>query len=66
MLEFTLTKQGKSNYNIHLMHGPEETVRFVLGDELYPGRYTFVFDQGRVTKNQPVTVLVLLCESLGI
>ena len=34
--------------------------------ELYPGRDTFVFDQGHVTKNQPITVLVLLSESLGI
>ena len=30
------------------------------------GRDTFVFDQGHVTKNQRITVLVLLCESLGI
>ena len=30
------------------------------------GRDTFVFDQGYVTKNQPITVLVLLSESLGI
>ena len=34
--------------------------------ELYPGRETFVFDQGHVKKNQPITVLVLLSESLGI
>ena len=39
--------------------------------ELYPDRdtiphYTFVFDQGHMTKNQPITVLVLLSESLGI
>ena len=33
---------------------------------LYPGRDTFEFDQGHVTKNQPITVLVLLSESLGI
>ena len=26
---------------------------------------TFVFDQGHVTKNQPITLLVLLSESLG-
>ena len=30
------------------------------------GRDTFVFDQGHVNKNQPITVLVLLSESLGI
>ena len=34
--------------------------------ELYPGRDTFVFDQGHMTKNQPITVLILLSESLGI
>ena len=34
--------------------------------ELYPGWDTFVFDQGHVTKNQPIKVLVLLSESLGI
>ena len=34
--------------------------------ELYPGRDTFEFDQGHVTKNQPITVLVLLSGSLGI
>ena len=34
--------------------------------ELYPGRDTFEFDQGHVIKNQPITVLVLLSESLGI
>ena len=34
--------------------------------QLYPGRDTFEFDQGYVTKNQPVTVLVLLTENQGI
>ena len=33
---------------------------------LYPGRDTFEFDQGHATKNQPITVLVLLSESLAI
>ena len=31
----------------------------------YLGRDTFEFDQGQVTKNQPITVLVLLYESLA-
>ena len=26
--------------------------------QLYPGRDTFEFDQGHVTKNQPITVLI--------
>ena len=33
--------------------------------ELYPGRDTFEFDKGHVIKNQPITVLVLLSDSLG-
>ena len=33
---------------------------------LYPGRDTFEFDEGHMTKNQPITVLILLSESLGI
>ena len=34
--------------------------------QLYPGWDIFEFDQGHVTRNQPITVLVLLSESLGI
>ena len=34
--------------------------------QLYPGRDTFEFDQGQVAKNQPITVLILLSESLAI
>ena len=34
--------------------------------QLYPGRDTFEVDQGHVIKNQQITVLVLLSESLGI
>ena len=34
--------------------------------QLYPGRDTFEFDPGHVTKNQPITVLILLSESLAI
>ena len=34
--------------------------------QLYPGRDTFEFDQGHVTKNQPITVFILLSESLAI
>ena len=33
--------------------------------QLYPARDTFEFGQGHVTNNQPITVLVLLGESLG-
>ena len=34
--------------------------------KLYPDRDTFEFDQGHVTKNQPITMLVLPIESVGI
>ena len=34
--------------------------------QLYHSRNTFEFDQGHVTKNQPITVLILLSESLAI
>ena len=34
--------------------------------QLYPGRNTFEFDQRHVTKNQPITVLILLSESLTL
>ena len=34
--------------------------------QLYPGRDTFEFDQVHVTKNQPITVLILLSESVAI
>ena len=34
--------------------------------QLYPSRDTFEFDQGHVTKKQPITVLNLLSESLTI
>ena len=34
--------------------------------QLYPGRVTVEFDQGHVTKNQPITALILLSESLAI
>ena len=34
--------------------------------QLHPGRDTFEFDQGHVTKNQPITVLISLSESLAI
>ena len=44
----------------------KQTTERVTTEELYPGRDTFVFDQGHVTKNQPITVLVLLTERLGI
>ena len=34
--------------------------------QLYPGQDTFEFDQGHVTPNQPITVLILLSGSLAI
>ena len=34
--------------------------------QFYLSRDTFEFDQGHMTKNQPITVLILLSESLAI
>ena len=34
--------------------------------QLYPSRDTFKFDQGHMIKNQPITVLILLSESLAV
>ena len=34
--------------------------------QLFRGRDTFEFDQGHVTMNQPITVLILLSESLAV
>ena len=50
---------------------PENAPAVVFGAratiaQLYPDRDTFEFDQGHVTKNQQITVLVLFSESLGI
>ena len=52
-------------FNNHRKTNKQTTERATTA-KLYPGRDTFVFDQGHVTKNQPITVLVLLGESLGI
>ena len=38
----------------------------VTNAQLYPSRDTFEFDQGHVTKNQPITELMLSSESLAI
>ena len=56
-LDFPFNKHSKTN---------KQTTARATTAELYPGRDTFVFDQGHVTKNQPITVLILLSESLGI
>ena len=35
-------------------------------EQFYPNQDTFEFDQGHMTKNQPITVLSLSSESLAI
>ena len=50
---------------------PKQSCAVVIGAQtttaqLYPSWNTLEFDQGHVIKNQPITVLVLLRESLGI
>ena len=60
-LDFPFNNDSKTNKQTN-----KQTTNRATIEELYPGRDTFVFDQGHVTKNQPITVLVLLSESLGI
>ena len=52
-------------FNSHSRRKKQKTDRATTA-ELHPGQDTFAFDQGHMTKNQPITVLVLLSESLGI
>ena len=56
-LDFPFNNHSKTN---------KQTTERATSADLYPSRDTFVFDQGHVTKNQPITVLVLLSESLGV
>ena len=51
--------------NIRTHRGKHQDSRTITA-QLYLGRDTFDFDQGYLTKNQPITVLVLLSESLGV
>ena len=56
-LDFLFNNHSKTN---------KQTTERATTAELYPGRDIFVFYQGHVTKNRPISVLVLLNESLGI
>ena len=47
-------------------NNPAKHPKQAITAELYPVQDIFEFDQGHVTKNQPITVLVLLSESRGI
>ena len=38
----------------------------VFGTQTTTGQDTFEFDQGHMTKNQPIAMLILLSENLGI
>ena len=51
--------------NNHIAKTNKDGVRETTA-QLYPGRDTFEFDQGHVAKNQPITMLILLSESLAI
>ena len=50
----------------NLSYSKNKETKTAYGKQLYPGRDTFEFDQGHVTKNQPITVLILASESLAI
>ena len=51
---------AKTNKRVVVFDAGETTV------QLCTGRDTFEFDQGQVTENQLITVLVLLSGSLGV
>ena len=51
--------------DFHIAKTNKDIVRATTA-QLYPGRDAFEFDQGHVTKNQPITVLILLSESVAI
>ena len=51
-------KQRRHNFFIHMHVGNNCSIVSWSG--------TFEFDQGHVTKNQTITLLVLLSESLGL
>ena len=65
-----LSTTGASTIIYTLCMVLKETVSFVFpGVLMFPktlSQDTFEFDQGHVTKNQPIIVLILLSESLGI
>ena len=50
----------------HMAKTNKQRWREATSAQWYPGRDTFEFDQGHVTKNQPITVLILRSESLAI
>ena len=52
--------------DFRLTVNPIETLTLSVLLYIYPGLETFEFDQGRVTKNQPITVLFFLSKSLAI
>ena len=51
--------------NNHIAKTNKDGVRATTA-QLYPDRDKFEFDQGHVTKNKPIAVLILLSESLAI
>ena len=57
-------------YNVHVVRLPSTTAakhpERTTTAEFHPGQDTLEVDRGHVTKNQPIKVLFLLRESLGI
>jgi len=52
--------------NNHIANTNKQIAVRATTAQLYPGRDTFEFDQGHVTKNQPITELILSSLSLAI
>ena len=50
--------------NNHIAKTNRESAVRATTAQLYPGRDIFDFDQGHVIKKQPITVFILLSESL--
>ena len=63
--------RGNSFVFLRVLMFPEQKQRnkdgvWATTTQLYSGQDTFEFDQGQVTKNQPITVLISVSESLAI
>ena len=52
--------------DFHVAKTKKQRRRAATTTQLYSGRDTFEIDQGHVTKNQPITVLILLSDGLAI
>ena len=52
--------------NNHIAKTNKQSTVWAITAQLYPGRDAFEFDQGHLTKNQPITELILPSGILAI